>query len=190
MKFGYIRVSTKDQNFDIQLKALLEAGVSEENIYKEKISGKSMDRIELPKLLEILRKDDELVVYDLSRLGRNAKNVYELLDDFNKKGINFISLKENLNLDTPMGRFMATMISAINQLDLDIRNEKTREGLQRVKEKGQKLGRKPLDEKTLKEAFRLYDEGYTIPLIVKATGISRASLYNKLNEKNKANRKK
>lgn len=190
MKLGYIRVSTKEQNFDIQLKALMEAGIDEEHIYKEKESGKSMkDRSELQRLLEFIRKDDELIVYDLSRLGRNTKDVLLLLEELDQKGIKFVSLKEDLDYSKPTGKFFVSVLSSLNQLDREIRNEKTKEGLERAKARGVKLGRKPIDSQTLKEAMEYYKKGYTIPNIVKLTGISKTTLFKYLKLEEQTNRR-
>ncbi len=186
MKLGYIRVSTKEQNYDIQLKALLEAGVLEENIYKEKESGRTINRSELQRLLDFIRKNDELVVYDLSRLGRNTKDVLLLLEELSSKGITFISLKENLDYSKPTGKFFVSVLSALNQLDLEVRNEKTKEGLERAKAKGIKLGRPTLNPSIIEEALRLYDSGVKTSSIIKATGISNGSLYRALKEREKA----
>jgi len=174
MIIGYVRVSTTNQNLDIQLKALEKYHV--DKLYEEKASGRTLERTALKECLTYIREGDTLIVYDLSRLGRSSKEVLELLDDFSKRNINFISIKENIDLATPTGRFFATVLSALNQLDLEMRNEKTKEGLQRAKENGIKLGRPRLNEKIIEDSLELYKKGVKRSDICRLTGISIASL--------------
>ncbi|MGL5950085.1 MAG: recombinase family protein, partial [Cetobacterium sp.] len=102
MKFGYARVSTTDQNLEMQISALDKYGV--DKIFSDKATGKNMQRKEFVKLLEQLRKGDTLVIFSLSRLGRKTKDLIELIEKFNSEGISLVSLKESIDTNSPVGR--------------------------------------------------------------------------------------
>lgn len=101
--YGYARVSTADQNLDRQIDMLNKYGV--DKIYSEKMTGTRKDRTELQKMLDNLSKGDTVVVESLSRLGRSTKNLIELMELFNNKEVNFVSLKENINITSPQENY-------------------------------------------------------------------------------------
>ena len=103
-------MSTADQNLNLQLDALTEYGCT--TIYQEKISGKNRDIPELKKLLESLRKGDQVVVWKLDRLGRSLRDLVDLVAVFDKKGVNFISLHDHINTTTATGRFTFNIFSS------------------------------------------------------------------------------
>lgn len=103
MRIGYARVSTEEQNEDAQLDALNASGC--EKLYVEKCSGKSKNRPELARMMDSLRKDDVVVVQRLDRLGRSLKDLIELLDGFKQNGVQFISLNENIDTTSSVGRW-------------------------------------------------------------------------------------
>lgn len=111
--YGYARVSTAEQNLNRQLDMLNKYGI--DKIYSEKITGTRKDRPELQKMLENLSNGDTVVIESLSRLGRSTKNLIELMELFNDKGVNLVSLKENIDTTTPTGKLLFTLISAISQ---------------------------------------------------------------------------
>lgn len=179
MIFGYVRVSTADQNTDRQHDALHQYGVDE--IYEDKASGMKRDRPELDRLLEKLRRGDTLVVYELKRLGRNARQLLELAERFQKNGIEFVSLTENIDTSTPMGRFVFATWCALAQLERDIISENTKSGLDAARARGRKGGRKPLDKQKVATALKMYhSKQFLISEITEATGVGKASLYNYL----------
>lgn len=118
MIFGYARVSTVDQNLEVQLSALEKHVV--DKIFHDKSTGKNLQRKEFNKLLEQLRKCDTLVVYSLSRLGRKTKELIELVEKFNVENIKLVSLKENIDTNSPMGRAMIGMISIFAELEREL----------------------------------------------------------------------
>ena len=181
MIIGYARVSTKDQNLDMQIDALKKAGV--ERVFEEKVSGTKTDREQLSEALKILRKDDTFVVWKLDRLGRTSKQLIELVEQFDKDGVHFISIQESIDTTTPQGIFMFKVLCAMAQMERDVIAERTKRGLESARARGRVGGRPPKTDK-VKIALTMYDSGnYSITDILKATGISKGTLYNYVNER-------
>lgn len=105
MKIGYIRISTQDQNYNLQEDALNKLGC--EMIFKETISGAKRERPQLKKLLEQIRKGDVVVVYKLDRLGRSLKHLLEIVEILNSKNVALQSLHDNIDTTTPQGRLFS-----------------------------------------------------------------------------------
>lgn len=182
MKFGYARVSTDQQITDRQLDALRAYGVDE--IYEEKISGTLSSRAKLNELLSKLRAGDTVVVYELKRLGRNTKQLLQLAEYFEHTGVDFVSLTEQIDTTTPMGRFVFTTWCALAQLDRDIIVENTKSGLAAAKARGHSGGRPTTNPSTVATALKMYDSGkFTITEITKQTKISKSTLYHYLNKR-------
>lgn len=140
---AYIRVSTVEQNEERQRVAL--AKYNPDKIFEEKVSAKDTNRPELQKLLEFCRQGDTIVVHDFSRLARNTKDLLDIVERLNDKGVTLISNKENIDTSTPSGKLMLTMIGAIYQFERENLLERQREGISIAKEKGLYKGRKPVD---------------------------------------------
>ena len=178
MKIGYARVSTRDQNLDMQLSALHGAGC--EQIYQEKVSG-VRERPELERCLQSLRSGDTLVVYKLDRLGRSLKNLVEIIDDLTHRGVVITSIKDNIDASTATGRMMINLFATLAEFERDMIAERCQAGRKAAKERGVKFGRKPgakkIQEKA-KAAAALYKDGMTIPVIMQQLGIrSRSTVY-------------
>lgn len=181
MKFGYARISTTDQNLEMQIVQLNKFGV--EKIFSDKMTGKNMDRPEFKRLIDQLRSGDILVVYSLSRLGRKTKDLIGLIEELNEKEITLVSLKENIDTNSPMGRAMIGMISVFAELEREIITERVREGVKTARARGRFGGRPKIDSEKIKEALTLYHtEQYSINEIIKKTGVSKATLYRRLND--------
>ena len=116
--FGYARVSTEQQNLDRQLDMLQKYGV--DFIYNEKMTGTKRNRPELEKLLERLTEGDTVVVESLSRLGRSTKDLIWLMETFNAKDVNLVSLKESIDTTTSTGKLLFTLMSALAQFERDV----------------------------------------------------------------------
>jgi DNA invertase Pin-like site-specific DNA recombinase len=115
MIFGYARVSTKEQNLNLQSDALKKAGC--ERIFQEKVSGRSPNRPELLKLLEQIRPGDTLIVFSVDRLGRTTRELIILLNDFKEKGITFKSLSEGIfDTSSPMGEAIFQIIAILKSM--------------------------------------------------------------------------
>lgn len=186
MKIGYARVSTKEQNLEMQLEALKVAGC--EKIFAEKLSGCLQSRPELDACLNFIREGDTLVVYKLDRLGRSLKNIIMLLEDFKKKGILFISLQDNINTEGATGQLMANILGAFAQFERDLIYERTQEGKRIAKEKGVRFGRKTLinrDNIAKQEScIRLYQSGTPVREIQKILNIGSSSTVYRLLRRN------
>lgn len=180
MKIGYARVSTKEQNLDIQIEALKASGC--ERIYEEKVSGKKKERSQLNMCLDYLRDGDILIVFDLSRLGRTSKQVIELIDYFNQKNIGFISIKEGLDITTSMGRAFAGLLAVINQMNVEVQNEKIVAGIKKARARGKVGGRPGISEEKKNLIKTLYESrDYPLVTIAQMAKVSRATVYNVIN---------
>ncbi len=126
MIFGYARVSKKDQNLELQIDALKKYGVEE--IYQEKMTGTKTDRPELEQLLKVFRKGDKVVVYKLDRISRATKHLIELAEFFEKKEIDFISIQDNIDTSSPIGRFFFRMIVSIAEFERNLIQERSAAG--------------------------------------------------------------
>ncbi|THJ64818.1 recombinase family protein [Arthrobacter echini] len=175
---GYARVSTLEQNADLQHAALTVAGCS--RIFTDHgVSGTRASRPELDKLLDHLRAGDEVVVWKLDRLGRNTRNLLALIDDLEQRGVHFRSVTEGISTTGPMGRAMLTVMSAFAQLERDQLAERTRAGMAIAAEHGRKAGRREItaEHAKVKRARELKAQGLAPADIGKIIGASRATVY-------------
>ncbi len=181
--FGYARVSTEQQNLDRQLDMLQKYGV--DFIYNEKMTGTKRNRPELEKLLERLTEGDTVVVESLSRLGRSTKDLIWLMETFNSKGVNLVSLKESIDTTTSTGKLLFTLMSAIAQFERDVIADRTREGLNSARARGRNGGRPRTDSEKLRKAIKLYNtQQYSLAEIEDMTGVKRSTLYRGIRSKN------
>lgn len=182
MKIGYARVSTQDQNLDMQIDELKRAGC--ERIYTEKMSGKKDDRPELQRCIEALRPGDILAVYKLDRLGRSTFKLLELTAEFEKNGIDFVSIVDGIDTTTPVGRFFFRTMASIAELERDIIVERTQAGLKAARARGRVGGRPSTPKKDVERALKLYDSNeYSVPEIVELTGVSKPTIYRALKKR-------
>ncbi|WP_176345113.1 recombinase family protein [Priestia aryabhattai] len=182
MKFGYMRVSTIDQNLDRQKKLLEEFGC--ERIFFEKLTGTKRDRPELNKMLEYLRLEDTVVVTDLTRLSRSTKDLIEITDLISQKGANLKSLKESwLDTTTAHGKMLFTIFAGIAQFERDLTSERTKEGILAARKKGKHPGRPKADEEKIDYALYLISQGMSQTDAAAKAGISRMTLYRKVQQK-------
>lgn len=175
-KIGYARVSTTDQNLERQLDMLCQAGA--EVIFQEKMTGTKRDRPELNKLLSHMAPGDTVIVESLSRLGRSTKDLIDLVELMREKGVQLVSLKEQIDTSTPTGNLLFTLMSALAQFERDVIAERTREGLRAARARGRKGGRPQCDQRKVQQALKLYKTGqHTVSEIEELTGIKRSTLY-------------
>jgi DNA invertase Pin-like site-specific DNA recombinase len=178
MFIGYARVSTQDQNLDLQRDALQKAGC--EKIFEEKKSGKAgTKRPEFEAALAYLRREDVLVVWKLDRLGRSLIEMMRTVDGLRQKEIHFRSLTEQFDSGTAHGRFALQMHGAMAEYFLDLNRERTMEGLKAALARGRKGGRrKALSDGDLEVGRALLAAGnISIAEIAKRLGVSRDTFY-------------
>jgi len=180
MKIGYARVSTHDQSLDLQLDALRQAGC--EQTFKDKVSGSKAKRVGLEELKHILRKGDKVIVWKLDRLGRSLRDLVDLINFFDKEGVEFQSLQDNIDTSTPVGQFTFHIFAAVAQFERDIIRMRTLAGLEAARARGRKGGRpKGLSQSAKNKALAadtLYRERkLSITEICIQLGIARSTLY-------------
>ncbi|MBP1040047.1 recombinase family protein [Vagococcus sp. BWB3-3] len=179
---GYMRVSTPQQKFDSQERALQKYGV--DIIYQEHVSGTNSNRKELNKALALLKTGDTFVIFKLDRLARGTKHLLSLMDEFEKRGINFVSIQNHIDTTTPMGKFFFTVMGAFAEMEAEIIRERVKSGLDAARENGKTLGR-PTREKAATKAVQLYlTTDLTVAAIAKKCRISVPTLYNYLAQEN------
>ncbi len=143
-RIAYIRVSAVDQNLESQKELLQKCSINK--WFEEKISGKNTDRPQLQAMLEYVREGDTVYVKDLSRLARNTKDLLEIVENFDKKGIILKSLKESIDTSTAFGKLILTFLGAIYQFERDNLKERQEIGIAIAKQKGKYKGRKKVDK--------------------------------------------
>ncbi len=178
MLVGYARVSTTDQNLDLQIDALTKAGC--EKIFSEKITGSTADRTELNNMKNFIRDNhDTVVVYKLDRLGRSLKNLVTEIETLQSRGIGFKSLQENIDTATSGGRLFFHVFAALAEFERDIIRERTQAGLSAARSRGRLGGRpKKLTEAQVQLMRKLYaDKTNDIAEICKMFNIAKATLF-------------
>lgn len=180
--WGYVRVSKADQNPDRQVDMLMkECGIPKEDIFIDMISGVKLERGELARLQSVLREGDVIVVESLSRVSRSSKDLLTLLEDWQVRGVTFISLKEKLDFSSSTGQFMLTMLAAMSQFERDTLRERVREGVASARARGRVGGRPKTDKKALEKAVRLYNsKTHSIKEVCEVSGVSRTVLFREL----------
>ena len=176
MKIGYARVSSSGQHLDVQQTALTDAGC--EKIYAEKVSGVG-ERVELQAALQFLRDGDCLVVYKLDRLGRSLKDLLDIIEQLQKKKVNLVSLKDNIDTSSTTGKLVLHIFASLAEFERDLIKERTEEGRRQAKKKGVRFGRpkQPKPEKA-NMCAQLYRNGNSVSAIMRTVGIrSRNTVY-------------
>lgn len=183
MKIGYARVSTKDQNFDLQVDSLKKVGCKK--IYKEVVSGAKTERQALNELLNTIRPGDVLIIWKLDRLGRSLKHLVEVVNELINKKIGIQSLNDPIDTTTPQGRLTFNIFASLAEFERDIIRERTQAGLSAARARGKKGGRpKGISKKAAPTAYAaetLYREGnLSVQQICKQLGIAKSTFYSYL----------
>ena len=176
MRIGYARVSTQDQDLQLQLDALAQAGC--EDIFSEKQSGATKERPVLEQCLRNLRKGDTLVVWRLDRLGRSLKDLVEIITALEGREVGFQSIKENIDTTSAGGRLIFHIFGALAEFEHALIRERTKAGLEAARARGRVGGRKPSLSKAdiKKAAAMLRDPMITKTEVAKHFGVSRVTL--------------
>lgn len=175
MRIAYVRVSTVEQNEQRQIEAMQKYDI--EKWFTEKVSGKDTNRLKLQEMLEFVREGDTIHIHDFSRLARSTKDLLDIVEMLNNKGIHLVSNKENIDTSTPTGKLMLTMIGAINEFERVNLLERQREGIAIAKRVGKYKGgkRKSIDNFT--EYYTRYkSREMTKSALARELAISRPTL--------------
>jgi DNA invertase Pin-like site-specific DNA recombinase len=179
MKYGYARVSSKDQDLSIQMELLQNAGC--DMIRSEKLSAKTMDnRDELKILLDFLRAGDTLVVTRIDRLARSVRDLSNIVHDLNSRSVSLIVLQQNIDTSSPTGRAFLSMLGVFAEFENEIRRERQAAGIAKAKAEGKYVGKgrpQVADPATIRQ-LRAQNLGATA--ISKQLGVSRATVYRTL----------
>jgi DNA invertase Pin-like site-specific DNA recombinase len=177
---GYARVSTTDQQPQLQVDALQRAGCY--RVFTETASGARTDRPILEQLLDQLRPGDTLVVWKLDRLGRSLRHLVDTVTGLAERGIGFRSLQEAIDTTTPGGKLVFHVFAALAEFERDLVRERTAAGLAAARARGRRGGRPSvLTGHKLQVAWEMYASGqYSVAAIAKTLGVSRASIYRHL----------
>ena len=176
MLLGYARVSTQDQNLDLQRAALKKAGCK--RVCEDKMGGAREGRPGLKLAMEILREGDTLVVWKLDRLGRSVKALVDLVGELSKRKVGFKSLTDSIDTGTASGRFFFHVMASLAQMERELIVERTRAGLAVARRQGRTGGRKRLmTESKVKAARKLLAEGTPPREVALNLGVSVPTLY-------------
>lgn len=173
---GYARVSTEEQNLDLQLRALKNAGC--DHIFADHgRSGKVFDRPALKEALQSANQGDVIVVWRLDRLGRSLLKLVELVESLGKRGVEFRSMNENIDTCSPGGRLIFHIMAALAEFERNLISERTRAGLEAAKERGSRLGRKPrLSCTEISRARKMIVEGSALREVARLLSVDPRTL--------------
>ena len=183
MRVGYIRCSTIEQNEARQLKMMEEQNA--ERLFIDKASGKNTERKAFKEMMAFVRSGDTVIVESISRIARNTRDLLSIVSDLTEKGVEFVSLKENMDTTTPQGRFMLTVFGALAELERENILERQREGIEIAKSEGKYKGRKPVevDEKRFKEVCARWRSGeITATAAMQEVGLKPNTFYRRVKE--------
>lgn len=183
---GYARVSTLHQNLDRQIASLTEAGCGV--IFEEKASGKDTERVQFKHMDSLLQTGDVVVIADLTRLARSTANLTSIVEEYNERGIQLKSIKEEwLDTTTAQGKLMFTILSGLAQFERELTLERSKEGIAVAKAKGVKFGKQLQADADIEKAIEMYCNNlgeYTVSEIAEMCNVSRTTLWRRLRDRN------
>jgi len=182
--YFYARVSALDQNLDRQLVAASGRGIQSANVFTEKLSGKDTKRPELQRLMAAVQSGDTVIVESISRFARNTRDLLDLVEKLNAKGIEFVSLKENIDTTTPTGKFMLTVFGAVAELERGYILQRQREGIAAARARGVRFGGPVIKPpENFAALVREWERG-KLPLteLLAQTGLKESTFYRRLRE--------
>lgn len=172
---GYARVSTTDQDTEIQVKQLEAAGC--ETVFREQISGSTMLRPQLQAALAYIRKGDTLVVTRIDRLARSLRDLQNLVHDLRERGIHLQATEQPIDTSTAAGKAFLDMLGVFAEFETNLRRERQMEGIAKAKAEGKYKGRAPSVINLLPEIEARLEQGVSKAKIARELGISRTSVY-------------
>ncbi|MEQ8200132.1 MAG: recombinase family protein [Syntrophomonadaceae bacterium] len=185
MRIGYVRCSTVEQNEARQIKAMHDNNI--ERLFIDKASGKDMERQSLKEMMSFARNQDIVIVESISRIARNTRDLLNIVSELSDKGVDFISLKENIDTTTPQGRFVLTIFGALAELEREQTRERAAEGIAIAKAEGKYQGRQPIpiNEAELKKVCAQWREGkITATEAMKKLSLKPNTFYRRVKEYN------
>ena len=154
MKIAYVRVSTVEQNEARQIEGLKKYDI--DKWFTEKVSAKDTNRPQLQNMIEFAREGDTIYIHDFSRIARSTKDLLEIVETLQRKGVHLVSNKENIDTSSPTGKLMLTMIGAINEFERQNLLERQREGIAIAKQQGKYKGKKAIQIDNFAEYYNRY----------------------------------
>lgn len=186
MNIFYARVSTEEQNEARQIQLAKENGIDERYIFIDKQSGKDTNRKEYQRMMNFVREGDCLIVESISRIARNTADLLNIVAELQKKGVEFVSKKENIDTNTPQGKFMLTVFGAMAELEREQILQRQREGIEIAKNLGKYKGKpkKQIDESALERECKKWRAGeQTATETMKILGLKPNTFYRRVKEK-------
>jgi len=180
-KIGYIRVSSQTQETARQEKLMQDYEV--DKVFCEKASGKNTDRTEFKNMINYIREGDIVYVESISRLSRSIRDLLKIVDEFNSKGVKFVSSKENIDTTSPQGRFVLSIFAALSELEREQTLQRQREGIEIAKLQGKYKGRQPIkiDEIEFAKLYKQWKQGkITAVIFQKQLGLSASTFYRRV----------
>lgn len=184
-KYGYCRVSSVSQSLDSQIDDIVKYGVDTENIFTDKISGVKENKESFNRLMDVLKEGDTLIVSRWDRLSRSLLQLLQVVEDITNKGVNLISIHENIDFSTPTGKLMLSLFGMMAQFNRDVIKERQREGIEAKRSRGLSVGGRPkISKDKVEAAIDIYlNDNKTVNEICSIVGISRSTLYKGLKER-------
>ena len=189
MNLGYARISTSDQKASMQIQALIQAGVAEDKIFVDQMSGakEARERPAMAELLKYAREGDIIYVWRIDRLGRSLVDVVNTVNQILAKKISLYSIMDGVDPSTPHGRLQLALFASLAEYERELINERVRAGVMAAKERGVKFGKQPPKQETVETKVRvarqlITEDGMTAVAAAEAVGWSRATLYRYLKQ--------
>ena len=190
--YGYVRVSSADQNESRQMLAMRELQIPPERIYIDKQSGKNTARPGLQRMLAAVKKGDTIIVESVSRFARNTMDLLDLIDSLTIKGVEFVSQKENIDTTTPTGKFMLTVFGAVAELERGYILQRQKEGIEAAKARGVRFGKAVIaPPENFGDIIAQWERGIIdFAAALAQTGLKESTFYRRLREHRLAEAKK
>lgn len=188
MKLGYARVSTTDQHAEMQIEALVEAGVARNRIFVDEMSGakSARDRPQMSALLDYAREGDEILVWRIDRLGRSLVDVVNTVNEMTEKGIMLRSIVDGVDPSTAQGRLQLHLFATLAEYERELINERVRAGVMAAQARGVQFGRPAPKPESIERKLRMLRQsladGDTMTDAAEAVGWSRATAYRYLKQ--------
>jgi len=182
--FGYARVSSTEQNLDRQMDVLQQYGIQDDHLFTDKMTGATLERPGFDALQSKLREGDVVITESLSRLSRTTTDLLGIINEWQKRGITYISLKESIDFSTSTGKLILSVMASISEFERNMIRDRVREGIASARARGRIGSRKPTDKNKVAKALKLHDaKTHSLKEIREVTGVSESVLYRALKKR-------